>query len=128
VRYLVQAQSSGANVLGLGNAGDHTTTTLKQAAEFGLSRTMTFAAPVINIKMIHALGLAASQGLLVTTPFYWDMNDGTRAFASRFAKRHPRHNMPNDMQAGVYSAVLADLRAVAEQQWWRRTEPLLLKQ
>lgn len=111
--YLVQAQSSGANVLGLDNAGDDTTTTLKQAAEFGLSRTMTFAGPVININMIHSLGLAASQGLLVTTPFYWDMNDGTRNFARRFAERHPRHNMPNDMQAGVYSAVIAYLRAVA---------------
>ena len=112
--YLLQAQGSGANVLGLENAGGDTTKALKQAAEFGLSGSMTFAGPVININMVQALGLPASQGLLIDTPFYWDMNDGTRAFAERFAKRHPRHIMPNDMQAGVYSGVLAYLKAVAK--------------
>jgi branched-chain amino acid transport system substrate-binding protein len=111
--YLLQAQGSGANVLGLENAGGDTTKALKQAAEFGLSGAMTFAGPVININMVQALGLADSQGLLIDTPFYWDMNDGTRAFAERFARRHPRHIMPNDMQAGVYSGVLAYLHAVA---------------
>lgn len=111
--YLLQAQSSGANVLGLEDAGGDTTTALKQAAEFGLSRSMTFAGPVININMVQALGLPSAQGLLIATPFYWDMNDGTRAFAKRFAERDPHHAMPNDMQAGVYSGVLAYLRAVA---------------
>jgi branched-chain amino acid transport system substrate-binding protein len=112
--FLLDAQSSGANVLGLENAGGDTTTALKQAAEFGLAGHMIFAGPVININMVQALGLPASQGLLITTPFYWDMNDGTRAFARRFAERHPRHNMPNDMQAGVYSGVLAYLAAVGK--------------
>jgi len=112
--FLLQAQSSGATVLGLENAGGDTTTALKQAAEFGLSSSMTFAGPVINVNMVQALGLPSAQGLLIATPFYWDMNDGTRAFAKRFAERHPRHNMPNDMQAGVYSGVLAYLNAVAK--------------
>lgn len=112
--FLLQAQGAGADMLGLENAGDDTTTALKQAAEFGLSRSMTFAGPVINVNMVQGLGLPAAQGLLIATPFYWDMNDGTRAFAKRFAERHPRRNMPNDMQAGVYSGVLAYLAAVAK--------------
>ena len=112
--FLIAAQSSGATVLGLENAGDDTTTALKQAAEFGLSRGMTFAGPVINVNLVQGLGLPAAQGLLIVTPFYWDMDDGTRAFARRFAERHPRRNMPNDMQAGVYSGVLAYLAAVAK--------------
>ena len=112
--YLLGAQSSGANVLGLENAGGDTTTALKQAAEFGLSGSMIFAGPVININMVQALGLPSAQGLLIATPFYWDMNDSTRAFAKRFAERHPRHTMPNDMQAGIYSGVLAYLNAVAK--------------
>jgi branched-chain amino acid transport system substrate-binding protein len=111
--FLLQAQSSGATVLGLENAGGDTSNALKQAAEFGLSRTMVFAGPVININMVQAVGLPAAQGLLIATPFYWDMTDGTRAFARRFAEHHPHHAMPNDMQAGVYSGVLAYLGAVA---------------
>src|SRR5436190_23062136 len=61
---------------------------------------------------VRALGLQASQGILLLVPFYWDMNDATRAFAKRFQARHPKHNMPNDMQAGVYAAVLHYLKAV----------------
>ncbi len=110
--YLVQAQSSGADVLGLANAGGDTTTSIKQAGEFGLSRSMQIAGPVVNINMIHALGLANAQGLLIVTPFYWDMNDGTRTFSRRYQKRDPNHMMPNDMQAGVYASVLDYLKAV----------------
>ena len=112
-QYLVQAQSSGADVLGLANAGGDNTNTLKQAKEFGLSRTMRMAGPVVNINAPHALGLAAMGGILMVTPFYWDHDDACRAFARRFQAEHPRRNMPNDMQAGCYSATLVYLRAIA---------------
>ncbi len=112
-QYLVQAQSSGADVLGFADAGGDNTTALKQAGEFGLTRTMRMAGPVININAPHALGLAAMGGILIVTPFYWDHDDACRAFAKRFAAEHPRHSMPNDMQAGCYSAMLAYLHTVA---------------
>jgi branched-chain amino acid transport system substrate-binding protein len=60
-----------------------------------------------------ALGLKATQGVYIVTPYYWDLNDGTRAFAARYAARHPRRAMPNDMQAGIYSAVEHYLKAVS---------------
>lgn len=110
---LVQAQSSGADVLALANGGADTTNSIKQAVEFGLTKTMMLAGLVLNINMIQAVGLKDSQGSLAVMPFYWDMNDGTRSFAKRFAAAHPRHLMPNDMQAGVYAAVLHYLKAVA---------------
>ena len=87
--FLVQAQSSGADVLGLANAGGDMSNTLKQAAEFGLSGKLTIAGPVVNINNIAAVGLDVCQGLLAVTPFYWDMTPATRAFASRFAARSP---------------------------------------
>jgi branched-chain amino acid transport system substrate-binding protein len=110
---LVQAQSSGADVLALANGGADTTNSIKQAVEFGLTKTIMLAGLVLNINMIEAVGLKDSQGSLAVMPFYWDMNDGTRSFAKRFAAAHPRHLMPNDMQAGVYAAVLHYLKAVA---------------
>ena len=63
---------------------------------------------------VRALGLQASQGTMLVVPFYWDMNDATRAFANRFEARHSKHLMPNDMHAGVYAAVLHYLKAVAK--------------
>src|SRR6185312_15085704 len=111
--FLVQAQSSGADVLGLANAGGDLTTSIKQAAEFGLTPAMKLAGPVVNINVIHGVGLADSKGLLSVTPFYWDMNDGTRAFSQKYQRLDPKHLMPNDMQAGVYAAVLDYLKAVA---------------
>ena len=110
--YLLQAQSSGANVLALANAGGDTVNAIKQANEFGLPASMTIVGPIVNINVIAATGLKAAAGVLAVTPFYWDMNDATRAFAARFAARHPRHIMPNDMQAGVYAAVVDYLKAV----------------
>ena len=110
---LVQAQSSGADVLALANGGADTANSIKQSVEFGLTKTMMLAGLVLNINMIQAVGLKDSQGSLAVMPFYWDMNDGTRSFAKRFAAAHPRHIMPNDMQAGVYAAVLHYLKAVA---------------
>ncbi len=112
-QYLVQAQASGADVLGLANAGGDNTNTLKQAQEFGLSRTMRMAGPVVNINAPQALGLAAMGGILMVTPFYWDRDEACRAFARRFQAKHPRRNMPNDMQAGCYSATLVYLATIA---------------
>jgi branched-chain amino acid transport system substrate-binding protein len=112
-QYLVQATSSGADVLALANAGDDTVNAMKQAAEFGLTKSMKLAGPLINVNFGQSLGLAALSGVLIVSPFYWDSNEATRAFAARFAARHPRHNMPNDMQAGVYASTLAYLHAVA---------------
>ncbi len=112
--FLLTAQNSGAQVLGMANAGGDTANALKQAKEFGITPRMKVAGPLININTIDAVGLADTQGVLAATPFYWDMNDGTRAFAIRFAARHPRHMYPNDMQAGVYAATLHYLKAAAK--------------
>lgn len=102
--YLLQAQASGAQVLALNNSGDDMTTSLKQAAEFGLSRTMKVAGAVYNINVTKGVGLKVAQGVIGVTPFYWDYNDQTRAFSRRYGARSPKHSMPNDMQAGMYSA------------------------
>ena len=112
--FLLQGQSSGADVLCLDNAGDDTTTALKQAAEFGLTRSMRVTGPVYNVNMAHGVGLQVAEGVLGVTPFYWDMDDNTRAFAKRFQARHPHKEMPNDMQAGCYAACLHLFKAVAQ--------------
>jgi branched-chain amino acid transport system substrate-binding protein len=112
--FLVQAQSSGAQVLALNNAGGDTVTSLKQAAEFGLTQSMQVCGPIYNINVTHGVGLAIAQGVLGVTPFYWDFSEGTRAFAHRFNARDERHAMPNDMQAAVYSAVAHLLKVAAE--------------
>ena len=109
---LLTAQSSGAEVLGLANAGGDSVNAIKQAKEFGLTAKMKIAGPLININHIHALGLAETQGVMAATPFYWDLTDDTRAFATRFAALHPRHLYPNDMQAGMYAATLHYLKAL----------------
>jgi branched-chain amino acid transport system substrate-binding protein len=109
---LITAQASGADVLGLANAGGDSVNSIKQAKEFGLTPKMKIAGPLININHIDALGLADTQGVMAATPFYWDLNDDTRSFAKRFAELHPRHLFPNDMQAGMYSGVLHYLKAV----------------
>ncbi|KMO44042.1 ABC transporter permease [Methylobacterium tarhaniae] len=110
--FLLQAQASGADVIGLANAGDDTSNALKQAAEFGIAPAQRLAGLILNITNMPALGLKATQGVYIVTPYYWDLDDGTRAFAARYAARHPRHAMPNDMQAGVYSAVEHYLKAL----------------
>ena len=110
--FLVQAQASGAQVIGLANAGDDMSNTLKQAAEFGIGGKQQLAGLILNVTNMPALGLQATQGVYILTPYYWDLNDGSRAFAKRYMERHPRGNAPNDMQAGVYSAVLHYLKGV----------------
>ena len=111
--YLLQAQASGAQVLALNNAGGDTTTSLKQAAEFGLTQSMQVCSPIYNLNVTRGIGLAVAQGVLGVTPFYWDTNDGTRAFSRRFIARDPKRAMPNDMQAGMYSAAQHLFKAVA---------------
>ncbi len=79
--FLLQAQGSGADVIGLANAGDDTSNALKQAAEFGIAPAQRLAGLILNITNMPALGLKATQGVYIVTPYYWDLNDGTRAFA-----------------------------------------------
>ena len=85
--YLLQAQNSGAQVIGLANAGNDFTNSLKAADEFGISKTMKPAALLAFLSDIHALGLRTAQGLYLTTSWYWDLNDKTRAFAKRFLRK-----------------------------------------
>jgi branched-chain amino acid transport system substrate-binding protein len=110
--YLVQAQSSGANVIGLLNAGGDFVNCIKQAHEFGIKPpAIRLAGTAAFINSIHALGLETAQGLTYTECFYWDLNDKTRAFTKRAAARTP-DNYPNQIQAGDYSATLHYLKAV----------------
>jgi branched-chain amino acid transport system substrate-binding protein len=111
--FLVQAQSSGAKVLGLANAGGDTVNSIKQAAEFGLNNSMKIAALLMFINDVHALGLETAQGLNLTESFYWDLNDRTRAFTKRVLPKTP-NNYPNMDHAGCYSATLHYLKAVAD--------------
>jgi branched-chain amino acid transport system substrate-binding protein len=111
--YLLLAQASGADTIAFANAGGDLTNSLKQAAEFGLVGKVNMPGFVFQINNVQALGLAASQGVLALSPFYWDQDDASRAFAKRFQAKHPRRIMPNDMQAGVYSATVHYLKAVA---------------
>jgi branched-chain amino acid transport system substrate-binding protein len=108
---LLEAQSSGAQVLALANTGADVINAIKQAGEFGLTQKMKVAALFIQLSDVHGLGLPAAQGLLTTEAFYWDLNDGTRGFAKRFAERMGGR-MPTANHAGVYSATLAYLHAV----------------
>ena len=109
---LLQAQSSNADAVAFANAGGDTTNSLKQAGEFGLAKKQKLLALIMGQNNVRALGLAASQGTLLIVPYYWDLNDATRAFAKRFQARHPKKLMPNDMHAGVYASVLHYLKAV----------------
>jgi branched-chain amino acid transport system substrate-binding protein len=110
--YLLQAEASKAQVIGLANAGGDTINSVKQAAEFGIVKGgQRLAGLLVFLSDVHALGLHAAQGLTLTTAFYWDLNDKTRAFAKRFAARNGG-KYPTMVQAGVYSSVLHYLQAV----------------
>ncbi len=110
--FVLQAQASKANVVALANAGPDTINAIKQAAEFGLTQQgQNLAATTFYLPNVHSLGLQAAQGLRVVTGFYWDRNDDTRAFDKRFRKLSGG-TPPDHVHAGVYSAVLAYLRAV----------------
>jgi branched-chain amino acid transport system substrate-binding protein len=110
---LLQAQSSKAKVIGLANAGADTINAVKQAGEFGIRDSgQSLVAFLVFLNDVHAMGLNAAQGLLLTEAFYWDMSDETRAWAKRFTER-TGGRYPSANQAGVYAATLAYLKAVA---------------
>jgi branched-chain amino acid transport system substrate-binding protein len=110
--FLLQAQSSKAKVVGLANAGGDTINAIKQAAEFGLTRSggQKLSPLLAFISDIDSVGLETAQGLILAEAFYWDLNDETRAFTKRFQERTKR--VPTSAQAGVYSSVLHYLKAV----------------
>jgi branched-chain amino acid transport system substrate-binding protein len=109
--FLLQAQASGAKVIGLANAGGDTVNAIKQAAEFGMMKGGQKVSPLLAfVTDIDSIGLDTAQGLLLAEAFYWDMNDETRAFSKRFMERVKRP--PTSAQAGVYSSVTHYLQAV----------------
>jgi branched-chain amino acid transport system substrate-binding protein len=110
--YLLQAKASGAKVVALANGGGDMTTATKQANEFGLVQGgQTLVSLLVFITDVHSLGLQAAQGLTFVTAFYWDRDEGSRAWATRFFARHKA--MPTMDHASVYSATRHYLRAVA---------------
>ncbi len=108
--FLLQAQASGAKVLGLANAGADTINCIKQAKEFGLK--MRLAGLLVFVSDVHSLGLDICQGLALTESFYWDLNPATRAFSDRFIKAVPGKR-PTMVQAGTYSSALHYLKVAS---------------
>ena len=109
--FLLQAQNSGAKVIGLANAGMDTSNAIKQAAEFGIVQGgQRLASLLVTLSEVHGLGLPAANGLVLSEGFYWDLDDKARAFGQRYQKITGR--MPNMIQAGTYSAVLQYLKAI----------------
>jgi branched-chain amino acid transport system substrate-binding protein len=111
--FLLQAQASKAKVIGLANAGGDTINSVKQAHEFGIvAGGQKVAALLLFVADVNALGLDVAQGLEFTESFYWDLNDGTRAFSKRFSERMKNHAMPTMNQAGDYAGTLHYLKAL----------------
>jgi branched-chain amino acid transport system substrate-binding protein len=108
--YLLQAQASGAKIIGMANAGADTVNTIKQAKEFGITPNQSLAGLLVFISDIHSLGLETAKGMYLTTSFYWDLDDATRKWSKRFLEKHGK--MPTMVHAGVYSAVTHYLAAV----------------
>ena len=110
--YLLQAQASKADVIALANSGDDTVNSIKQAAEFGITESgQKLAGLLIYITDVHSLGLKLAQGLVLVSPFYWDMNDGTRKFSERFSALR-NGAKPSMVQAGAYASIQHYLKAV----------------
>jgi branched-chain amino acid transport system substrate-binding protein len=111
--FLLQAQASKAKIIGMANAGGDTTNTIKQAAEFGIvSGGQKLAGLLLFISDVHSLGLNVAQGLNLSSTFYWDMNDQTRAFSKRFSDRMKTKAMPTMVQAGVHAGLLHYFKAL----------------
>jgi branched-chain amino acid transport system substrate-binding protein len=108
--FLLKAQSSGAQIIGLANAGGDTINSIKQAAEFGITPKQQLAGLLMFITDVHSLGLKTTQSMYLTEGFYWNLNDDTRAWSKRFFDLHKR--MPTMVQAGQYSSVMHYLKAV----------------
>ena len=109
--FLLQAQNSKAQILGLANAGGDTINSIKAAKEFGIGKNMKLAGLLIFFSDVHSLGLRNTEGLQFTTSWYWDMNDETRKFADKFMEKTKRR--PTEIQAADYSATMNYLKAVA---------------
>ena len=108
--FLLKAQASGAQVIGLANAGTDTTNSIKQAVEFGITPKQRLAGLLMSIMDVDSVGLKAAQGMYLTEGFYWDLNDETRTWSRRFYEKHKRE--PTMFQAGDYSSVMHYLKAV----------------
>jgi branched-chain amino acid transport system substrate-binding protein len=108
--FLLQAQSSKAQILGLANAGGDFTNAMKAAKEFGINKTMKIAGLLVFINDVHSLGLANTEGLQLADSWYWNQDDASRAFAKRFFEKYKR--MPSSLQAADYSATMTYLKAV----------------
>jgi branched-chain amino acid transport system substrate-binding protein len=110
--FLLQAQASKAQVIGLANAGGDTVNSIKQAGEFGITEGgQSLAGLLVFVSDVHSIGLKLAQGLYLTEAFYWDLDDKTRAFSKRFAEKN-NGKMPTMVQAGFYSATRRYLEAV----------------
>ncbi|NYT60093.1 ABC transporter substrate-binding protein [Alcaligenaceae bacterium] len=108
--YILQAQSSGAKIIGLASTGHDSINAIKAAHEFGLTPKQKLAGLLLWINDIHAIGIDVAQGMLLTNAWYWDMNEGSRDFAKRYYER--MQSMPNMAHAGDYSATMHYLKAV----------------
>jgi len=108
--FLLQAQASKAQIVGLANAGGDTINSVKAANEFGLTKNQILAGLLMFISDVHSLGLKTSQGMMLTDAWYWDLNEETRKFGRRFFEKMKR--MPSFVQAGVYSGTLTYLKAI----------------
>jgi branched-chain amino acid transport system substrate-binding protein len=108
--YLLQAQASGAKIIGLANAGADTINSIKQAKEFGITKKQNLAGLLVFISDVNSLGLENAKGMYLTTAFYWDRDDDSRKWSKRFFERMKKE--PTMVQAGVYSAVTHYLKAV----------------
>ena len=108
--FLLQAQGSGAEVLGLANAGDDFINSLKSANEFGITKAMKPAGLLVFVNNIHSLGLTVAQGLYLTTSWYWDLNAEAQAFGKRYFDKMGKE--PSMLHAGYYSATMTYLNAV----------------
>jgi branched-chain amino acid transport system substrate-binding protein len=111
--FLIQAQSTGAQVIGLANAGSDTINCIKQAAEFGVTGKAKLAGLLVYISDVHAIGLSTAQGLVLTETFYWDLNNRTRAFTTRMLPS-THGARPGMSQAGAYASVLHYLKAATD--------------
>lgn len=110
--FLLQAQASGSKIIGLANAGSDTINAIKQAKEFGITQAgQSLAGLLVFISDVHSLGLDTAQGMMLTTGYYWDRDDASRAFAKRWSEKM-KGRMPTMVHAGVYSSVLHYLRSV----------------
>lgn len=108
--FLMQAQASGADVIGLANGGGDLINSIKTAKEFGIAKTMRLAGLMVFITDVHSLGLETTAGMYLTDGWYWDKSDASREFSKRFYEKHKK--MPTTFQAGDYSAALTYLKAV----------------